>query len=144
MLTGVPKTTGMRSGFVRLTPGQTVGWHTTGKNEEALVVLHGRGRALIDGQPAIPFVAPALVYIPPATRHNVENVGPARWNTIMSSRQPSSENTSISNVLATFFAVFPPRFRQILLDQCVRPTPSSAVCDGRSIWAPNYFLKFAD
>ena len=61
MLTGVPQTTGMRSGFVRLNQGQTVGWHTTAKNEEALVVLHGKGRALIEGQPAIPFVAPALV-----------------------------------------------------------------------------------
>ncbi len=75
VLTGAPQTTGMRSGFVRLNPGQTVGWHTTGKNEEALVVLHGKGNALVDGQPALPFAAPALVYIPPATRHNVENTG---------------------------------------------------------------------
>ncbi len=75
VLTGAPQTTGMRSGFVRLKPGQTVGWHTTGKNEEALVVLHGKGNALIDGQPGLPFAAPALVYIPPATRHNVENTG---------------------------------------------------------------------
>lgn len=75
VLTGVPQTAGMRSGFVRLKPGQTVGWHSTGKNEEALVVLHGKGEALIDGRPSLPFVAPALVYIPPATRHNVENTG---------------------------------------------------------------------
>jgi quercetin dioxygenase-like cupin family protein len=75
VLTGAPQTTGMRSGFVRLKPGETVGWHTTGKNEEALVVLHGKGKALIDEQPGLPFIAPALVYIPPATRHNVENTG---------------------------------------------------------------------
>jgi quercetin dioxygenase-like cupin family protein len=75
VLTGAPQTTGMRSGFVRLKPGETVGWHTTGKNEEALVVLHGKGNALIDGRPGMPFVAPALVYIPPDTRHNVENTG---------------------------------------------------------------------
>ena len=75
LLEGVPQTTGMRSGFVRLKPGETVGWHTTGKNEEALVILHGQGKALIDGQPAQPFVAPAFVYISPATRHNVENTG---------------------------------------------------------------------
>jgi len=79
VLTGAPQTTGMRSGFVRLKPGQTVGWHTTGKNEEALVVLHGKGNALIEGpsgvQPGLPFAAPALVYIPPDTRHNVENTG---------------------------------------------------------------------
>ncbi len=55
----------MRSGFVRLKPGATVGWHTTGKNEEALVILHGQGEAQIDGQAKQPFTAPALVYIPP-------------------------------------------------------------------------------
>jgi mannose-6-phosphate isomerase-like protein (cupin superfamily) len=65
----------MRSGFVRLQPGATVGWHTTGKNEEALVILHGQGEALIDGQAKQPFVAQAFVYIPPATRHNVLNTG---------------------------------------------------------------------
>jgi len=65
----------MRSGFVRLKPGATVGWHTTGKNEEALVILHGQGDALIDGQAKQPFVASMLVYIPPMTRHNVANTG---------------------------------------------------------------------
>ncbi|HEY1209275.1 MAG TPA: cupin domain-containing protein [Terracidiphilus sp.] len=75
LLEGVPQTTGMHSGFVRLKPGATVGWHTTGKNEEALVILRGQGEALIEGQAGQPFTAPALVYIPPATRHNVANTG---------------------------------------------------------------------
>ena len=75
LLQGAPQTAGMRSGFVHLKPGETVGWHTTGKNEESLVVLRGRGEARIEGQPARAFVAPALVYIPPATRHSVANSG---------------------------------------------------------------------
>lgn len=75
LLQGVPQTAGMRSGYVSLQPGATVGWHTTGKNEESLVILHGQGEALIDGQASQPFVAPAFVYIPPATRHNVSNTG---------------------------------------------------------------------
>ena len=75
LLHGVPQTTGMRSGFVRLKTGATVGWHTTGKNEEALVILRGHGEALIDGQAKQSFTAPALVYIPPTTRHNVANTG---------------------------------------------------------------------
>ena len=75
LLKGIPQTAGMRSGFVRLKPGATVGWHTTGKNEEALVILRGQGEALIDGQAGQPFTAPAFVYIPPATRHNVANMG---------------------------------------------------------------------
>jgi len=65
----------MRSGFVRLKPGQSVGWHTTGQSEEALVILHGQGEALLEGQSKRTFTVPGLAYIPPATRHNVANTG---------------------------------------------------------------------
>lgn len=75
LLEGTPQTAGMRSGFVRLKPGENVGWHTTGQNEEALVILRGEGVALIEGQAKHAFVAPALAYIPPATRHSVSNTG---------------------------------------------------------------------
>ena len=75
LLQGAPQTMGMRSGFVRLQPGATVGWHTTGQHEEALVILRGQGEALIDGQANQAFIAPAFAYIPPATRHNVLNTG---------------------------------------------------------------------
>jgi mannose-6-phosphate isomerase-like protein (cupin superfamily) len=75
LLKGAPQTAGVRSGFVRLKPGETVGWHTTGQHEETLVILHGKGAALIDGHPDRPFVSPAVTYIPPATRHNVQNTG---------------------------------------------------------------------
>ncbi len=30
---------------------------------------------MIEGQVSIPFTAPMMVYIPPATRHNVKNTG---------------------------------------------------------------------
>jgi mannose-6-phosphate isomerase-like protein (cupin superfamily) len=75
LLQGIPQTAGMRSGFVRLKIGGSVGWHSTGQNEEALVVMRGRGEALLEGQPARAVEAPMLVYIPPATRHNVTNTG---------------------------------------------------------------------
>ena len=75
LLQGPPQTSGMRSGFVRLKPGASVGWHTTGQHEEALVILRGQGEALIDGQGAKTFTAPAFAYIPPTTRHNVGNTG---------------------------------------------------------------------
>jgi mannose-6-phosphate isomerase-like protein (cupin superfamily) len=77
LLNGAPQTAGMRSGYVRLNPGETVGWHTTGRSEESLVILTGRGEARLEGQPARPFSAPALVYIPPARKHNVANTGTA-------------------------------------------------------------------
>ena len=75
LLNGAPQTAGMRSGYVRLKPGETVGWHTTGKNEESLVILAGHGEARLEGQTARPFSAPGLVYIPPAMKHNVANTG---------------------------------------------------------------------
>ena len=75
LLRGTPQTAGMRSGFVRLKPGETVGWHTTGSNEESLVILRGRGEARLEGEPSRHFTAPAFVYIPPSTRHNVANTG---------------------------------------------------------------------
>jgi mannose-6-phosphate isomerase-like protein (cupin superfamily) len=75
LLHGSPQTAGMRSGFVRLMPGETVGWHTTGNNEESLVILRGRGEARLEGQPPRPLAAPAFAYIPPSTRHNLANTG---------------------------------------------------------------------
>ena len=75
LLRGTPQTAGMRSGFVRLKPGETVGWHTTGNHEESLVILHGHGEARLEGQLPRPLVAPAFAYIPPSTRHNVANTG---------------------------------------------------------------------
>jgi mannose-6-phosphate isomerase-like protein (cupin superfamily) len=77
LLKGFPQTAGLRSGFVRLQPGETVGWHTTGTNEETLVILHGKGEAQIDGASAMPVTEKMIAYIPPATRHNVKNTGEA-------------------------------------------------------------------
>jgi len=75
LLSGAPQTAGVRSGYVRLKSGQSVGWHSTGDNEEVLVVLRGHGTALVEGQPERSFAAPASVYMPPATRHNMKNTG---------------------------------------------------------------------
>jgi len=75
LLQGAPQTAGMRSGLVRLKPAESIGEHATGKNEESLVVIRGRGEAHIEGHAALAFAAPALVYIPPASRHNVANTG---------------------------------------------------------------------
>jgi mannose-6-phosphate isomerase-like protein (cupin superfamily) len=77
LLKGYPQTAGLRSGFVRLKPGESVGWHTTGQNEETLVILHGKGEAEIEGAAAMPIAEKMIAYIPPATRHNVKNTGDA-------------------------------------------------------------------
>jgi mannose-6-phosphate isomerase-like protein (cupin superfamily) len=60
---------------VRLKPAETAGWHTTGQNEETLVILHGKGETEIEGAPALPVAEKMIAYIPPSTRHNVKNTG---------------------------------------------------------------------
>jgi len=75
LLKGAPQTSGMRGGSVKLKPGESVGWHSTSANEEALVILHGSGVANIDGHPDVSLTEKMLAYIPPATRHNVKNTG---------------------------------------------------------------------
>jgi quercetin dioxygenase-like cupin family protein len=75
LLKGEPQTNGMRGGAVKLKPGESVGWHSTNQNEEALVILHGSGAAKIEGGADVPLHEKMMAYIPPATRHNVTNTG---------------------------------------------------------------------
>jgi mannose-6-phosphate isomerase-like protein (cupin superfamily) len=56
-------------------PAESVGWHSTAGNEEALVILHGSGLANIEGHSAVPLREKMLVHIPRATRHNLTNNG---------------------------------------------------------------------
>lgn len=75
LLKGVPQTSGMRGGSVKLRPGESVGWHSTGEHEEALVILQGKGLANIEGRADVPVHEKMLAYIPPGTKHNVTNTG---------------------------------------------------------------------
>jgi mannose-6-phosphate isomerase-like protein (cupin superfamily) len=75
LLQGAPQTAGMRGGAVQLKPGESVGWHSTGQNEEALVILRGSGVANIAGHADVPVSAYRMAYIPPGTKHNVTNTG---------------------------------------------------------------------
>jgi len=75
LLKGTPQTGGMRGGSVKLKPGESVGWHSTGQNEEALTILHGSGVAKIEGHADVALHENLLAYIPPGTRHSVANTG---------------------------------------------------------------------
>ncbi len=75
LLKGAPQTSGMRGGSVKLSPGDSVGWHSTSENEEVLIVLTGEGVANIEGHPDMRLHENMLAYIPPATRHNVTSSG---------------------------------------------------------------------
>jgi len=75
LLTGKPQTCGMRSGRVRLAPGQSIGLHSTKGNEELLVFLSGNGVARIGEDTRLLVGAGKVAYIPPQTTHDVLNTG---------------------------------------------------------------------
>ncbi|MEI7893242.1 MAG: cupin domain-containing protein [Myxococcales bacterium] len=71
-LSGPPETGGMRSGYVVLAPGKAMHRHSTNANEETLVFLQGQARVLLNDQ-AMELRAGEVLYIPPATWHEVHN-----------------------------------------------------------------------
>ncbi len=75
ILGGFPESMGMRSGLVRLYPGDSVGIHSTGEREELLIILKGRGEFLISGEEPVPIQNKQFFYCPPDTEHNVLNTG---------------------------------------------------------------------
>lgn len=75
LLSGPPDSVVMHSGMVTLLKEKAVGKHDTKAYEEILVVLQGEGEMLFDGQPPLAFHAPAAVYCPPRTAHDVRNTG---------------------------------------------------------------------
>lgn len=75
LLTGKPQTCGMRSGRVRLAPGQSIGLHSTKGNEELLVFLSGSGIAQIGQDTRLAVGVGKVAYIPPQTSHDIMNTG---------------------------------------------------------------------
>jgi len=75
VLNGPPDSAGMRSGYIVLSPGQSVGKHSTGHHEEVLVVLEGAGEMLFKDGSKLPVKANTAVYCPPETEHDVMNSG---------------------------------------------------------------------
>ena len=65
----------MKSGYVVLQPGESVGEHSTEGKEEILVVLEGEAALTIEKKPAVKVPRQYVIYIPPQTLHNVENAG---------------------------------------------------------------------
>lgn len=75
LLGGPPETYAMRSGAVTLQPGQTIGWHSTHANEEAIIVLEGEGTLILNEDQELPLQAGYVAYCPPGTEHDVKNTG---------------------------------------------------------------------
>lgn len=75
VLNGPPESVSMKSGYVVLSPGKSVGKHTTGHHEELLIVLGGAGEMLFKDGSRLPVKASSAVYCPPETEHDVMNSG---------------------------------------------------------------------
>ena len=67
-----PLSAGMRSGSVKLAPGEAVGEHKTEGREEAIVVLSGVATIICEGK-AFEARARQFAYVPPECVHNVIN-----------------------------------------------------------------------
>ena len=75
LLNGPPETRSFRSGLVTLVPGQSIGVHNSGMNEEMLVPLEGQGELRFSNHPSV-IIKPGLItYAPAHTAHDVINTG---------------------------------------------------------------------
>lgn len=75
VLGGPPETVTMRSGSIVLLPSKNVGKHTTGNNEEALVVFSGTGEMRMADGTILNLKPYVILYCPPDTGHDVFNTG---------------------------------------------------------------------
>ncbi len=65
----------LKSGYVILGPGKSVGEHSTEEKEEAVIVFKGTAQVFLLGKPWQRVKANSLVYIPPHTIHDIKNSG---------------------------------------------------------------------
>ncbi len=64
----------IKAGSLTLEPGRSVGEHSTGDREEAIIVFQGTAEIFYNGQ-SVKATDRTVVYMPPRTRHNVKNIG---------------------------------------------------------------------
>jgi mannose-6-phosphate isomerase-like protein (cupin superfamily) len=75
ILNGPPETVTMKSGYVVLDPGRSVGKHSTERHEELLVVLEGTGEMIFRDGSTLELKGHTALYCPPETEHDVKNTG---------------------------------------------------------------------
>jgi len=66
---------GIKSGHVILKPSENVGEHTTDEREEVIIVLKGKGKAIIGKNEIFNIESNIVLYIPPKTLHDIKNTG---------------------------------------------------------------------
>lgn len=85
-LLGTLVSASLRSGYMELLPGESVGKHDSEENEELLIPLYGRGEFHSPGKDPLPIQSGCILYNPPHTLHEVINTGdePLRYIYILS------------------------------------------------------------
>ena len=66
---------GLKSGHVTLKPGENIGEHSTNEREEIIIVLKGKGEAVVDKNKIFTIKENHALYIPPQTSHDIKNSG---------------------------------------------------------------------
>lgn len=75
LLAGVPETKGMKSGYVTLKAGESIGLHSTKTGEEIIVFLAGKAQVYLEGKPKVFVQEKQVLYVPPQTEHDIKNIG---------------------------------------------------------------------
>lgn len=75
LLKSASNTVSMSSGYVVLSPGESVGRHNTEGNEEMLIPLAGTGKLILPDSEDLEFDTGCVLYNPPQTEHDVLNIG---------------------------------------------------------------------
>ncbi|MEN6299455.1 MAG: cupin domain-containing protein [Anaerolineaceae bacterium] len=73
LLGGPPDTQNLVAGYVVLSPGESVGRHTTGASEEMIIPLSGEGELQVPGLMPEQIHPGMVLYNPPNTPHDVIN-----------------------------------------------------------------------
>jgi quercetin dioxygenase-like cupin family protein len=73
LLGGIPSTAGMKSGYITLKPGESVGEHKTEAKEESIIVLEGTAAIYCAGKLLFSAQEESLIYIPPEVNHDIKN-----------------------------------------------------------------------
>jgi len=69
------KVKGLRSGYLVLKPGESVGQHNSGPSEEVILVINGSGLVYYGKKSSLKIKKSSFVYIPSQVPHNVINTG---------------------------------------------------------------------
>jgi len=116
ILNGPPESVTMRSGLVTLSPGDSVGVHSTKSFEELITVLEGQGEMRFTAHESLPIRAGVALYVPPETEHNVVNTGSGPLRYIFTVAEAMKDEDPVTSDPASVDWSFPPTMVPVAID----------------------------